>query len=147
MDVSAITEQIFVGRQPGKRDEEAVRRIAPALIISMLGGPPPESVRSVGAPFLSLPTRDNLLFPIPIERLEQGVQAALPVIRSGGRVLIYCRQGRHRSVALAACLLVALGSSSREAAALVRAKRRQADPKAWHIWRRIVAFERRWNGR
>lgn len=147
MDVSAITEQIYVGRQPGKRDEGAVRQIAPSLVISMLGGRPPESVEAVGVPFLSLSTRDNLLFPIPIDRLEQGVQAALPVIRSGDRVLIYCRQGRHRSVAMAVCLLIALGSSSKEAAALVRARRRQADPRAWHIWRRIVAFERRWNGR
>jgi protein tyrosine phosphatase (PTP) superfamily phosphohydrolase (DUF442 family) len=147
MDVSQITDQIYVGRQPGKRDDGAVRQIAPALVISMRGGNPPASVQAAGVPFLSLSTRDNLLFPIPIERLEQGVQAALPVIRSGGRVLIYCRQGRHRSVAMAVCLLIALGASSEEASALVRARRPQADPGAWHIWRRIVAFERHWNGR
>jgi hypothetical protein len=147
MDVSAITDQIYVGRQPGRREAEAVRQIAPGLVISMRGGGAPESVQAAGVPFLSLSTRDNLLFPIPIERLEQGVQAALPVVRSGGRVLIYCRHGRHRSVALAVCLLIALGFSSTEAAALVRARRPQADPKAWHIWRRILAFERRWNGR
>jgi len=144
---SAITDEIFVGGRPDSSDADALRRLNPALIISMLGGNPPASVLALGVPVLSLSTRDNLLFPIPIQRLEQGVQAALPVVRGGSRVLVYCRQGRHRSVALAVCLLIALGQSSADAADLVRAKRAQADPRAWHIWRRILAFERSWAAR
>ena len=147
MDASAVTDQIYVGRQPGSGETEALRRLAPDLVISMIGGTPPESVRTLGVPVLTLSTRDNLFFPIPIERLMQGVHAALPVLRAGGRVLVYCRLGRHRSVAMAACLLIALGRTSAEAADLVRAKRAQADPKAWHIWRRILAFEKQWAAR
>jgi hypothetical protein len=147
MDASAITDQIYVGRQPGREDAQALRRLTPDLVISMIGGTPPESVRALGVPVLTLSTRDNLFFPIPIQRFEQGVSAALPVLRSAGRVLVYCRRGRHRSVAMAVCLLIALGRTSAEAADLVRAKRAQADPKAWHIWRRILAFEKRWAAR
>jgi hypothetical protein len=144
VDLSAITDQIYVGSRPASGDGEALRRLDPTLVISMLGGAPPASVQALGRPVLILPTRDNLLLPIPIRRLEQGVETALPVVRSGGRVLVYCRLGRHRSVALAVCLLIALGWSSDDAADLVQTKRAQADPRAWHIWRRIRAFERAW---
>jgi protein-tyrosine phosphatase len=144
MDVSAITDQIYVGSLPGTADTEALRALDPALVINMLGAPPPASVQALDVPVVTLSTWDNLLIPIPIERLERGVRAALPVLRDGGRVLIYCRLGRHRSVAMAVCILIALGSSSAEAAQRVRSKRRQADPRAWHIWRRILSFERHW---
>jgi len=144
VDLSAITDQIYVGRRPQPSDVEELRRLAPALVVSMLGGTPPASVRALDVPVLSLATHDNLLLPIPIRSLEQGVTAALPIVQNGGRVLVYCRQGRHRSIALTVCLLIALGWSAEDAADLVRAKRAQADPRAWHIWRRIRAFERSW---
>jgi hypothetical protein len=144
MDASAITDQIYVGGLPGTDETDALRALDPSLVVNMLGAPPPASVQALGVPVVTLSTRDNLLFPIPIERLERGVRAALPVLRDGGRVLVYCRLGRHRSVAMAVCILIALGFSSAEAAQRVRSKRPQADPRAWHIWRRILAFERHW---
>ena len=73
---------------------------------------------------------------MPMEKLKKGVEAALPVIEEGHSVLVYCREGRHRSVAMACCILIAK---------LVKEKREKADPDAWHIQRRIRKFERQWN--
>jgi hypothetical protein len=72
------------------------------------------------------------------------VEAALPVIENGGRVLVFCEGGRHRSVAMASCILIGLGYSADEAVELIRTKREVADPYAWHIQRQIRRFEARW---
>jgi hypothetical protein len=69
------------------------------------------------------------------------VEAALPVIEDGGRVLVFCEAGRHRSVAMASCILIGLGYPADEAMQLVSTKREVADPYAWHIQRQIRRFE------
>lgn len=143
MDVSRITDQLFVGGRPHRTDGGALRQLDLDLAICMLPGRPADVVSGLGLPLLHLPTRDNLLFPIPLERLEQGAETALRVLEGGGRVWTYCREGRHRSVAMAACILIASGMPARAAADLLKARRRRADPYAWHIWRRIRAFEAR----
>jgi protein tyrosine phosphatase (PTP) superfamily phosphohydrolase (DUF442 family) len=144
MDVSRITDQIFVGARPRPGDAHALRQLDLALMIRMLPGRAEEVVASLGVPILCLPTRDNLFIPIPLETLEQGVRSAVRILDDGGRVLTYCREGRHRSVAMAASILIARGMPAEEAADLLKARRRRADPYSWHIWRRIRAFETRW---
>jgi protein-tyrosine phosphatase len=94
-----------------------------------------------------LPMIDFPLFPIPLWILRRGVEEALPVLESGGRVLVYCRGGRHRSVALTCCILIAQGMTADEAMDLVVQKRPVADPRSWHIERRIRAFETDWRER
>jgi hypothetical protein len=69
---------------------------------------------------------------------------ALHTMASGGSVLVYCAQGRHRSVAMAAAILIATGYTVPEAMYLLCTRRRAADPKAPHIDRRIRAFEKYW---
>jgi hypothetical protein len=69
------------------------------------------------------------------------------VIEEGYSVLVYCHEGRHRSVAMACCILIAKGHSADEAMQLVKEKREKADPDAWHIQRRIRKFEREWHKR
>jgi protein-tyrosine phosphatase len=66
------------------------------------------------------------------------------MIEDGRAVLCYCAKGRHRSVAMAAAILIAQGCSAAEAMAQLRARRRVAHPQAWHIRRRIEQFERVW---
>jgi protein-tyrosine phosphatase len=79
--------------------------------------------------------------------LRRGADAALPVLDAGGRVLVYCRQGRHRSVAMAACILIARGMTADEAMDTIVAHRAIADPHAGYIEKRIRAFERDWRCR
>lgn len=146
-DFSAITDQLFIAVRPRFRHLESVRALGVSLVLSTLWFAPAVEFRSPHFELVSLPMIDFPLFPIPLRTLRRGVEAALPVLDSGGRVLVYCRAGRHRSVALTCCILIARGMSADEAMDLVVAKRPVADPHASHIEARIRAFERDWRGR
>jgi protein-tyrosine phosphatase len=67
------------------------------------------------------------------------------VLEKGEGVLVYCREGRHRSVAMAASVLIGQGRSADDAMQLISANRPKADPYAWHIQRRIRKFEQIWS--
>jgi protein-tyrosine phosphatase len=84
---------------------------------------------------------------MPMRTLQRGVEAALPVIQAGNAVLVHCRAGVHRSVAMACCVLIGMGQSADEAMQLVEQKRPVADPRLWYIRRRIVQFEQYWRTR
>ena len=146
-DISAITDQLFIAAHPRARHVENVRGLGVTLVLSTIRrAPPPELTRP---PFtlIRLPMIDFPLFPLPLATLWLGVEAALPVLESGGRVLVYCRAGRHRSVALACCILIARGMSADAAMDLVVERRPIADPHEWYIETRIRAFEKDWNTR
>jgi hypothetical protein len=96
---------------------------------------------------LWLRTFDFPLIPIPLKTLKRGVEAALPVIHDGGRVLVFCEGGRHRSVAMACCILIGQGYPADEGMQLVSSTREVADPYAWHIQRQIRRFEAFWRSR
>jgi len=114
------------------------------LVLSMIGVTPPVALAAPPFQLVRLPVYDNPLVPIPLSAFRRGVAAALPVLEAGGRVLVYCRAGRHRSVAMATCILIAQGMTADAAMATIIAKRPYADPHARHIERRIRAFEREW---
>lgn len=117
------------------------------LVISMIWfRPAPELTRP---PFriLRLPTIDSPVTPIPLWMLRLGVSNALNVLDAGGRVLVYCRAGRHRSVAMASCILIGEGMTADEAMSTIAAHRPVADPYIFYIQSRIRAFERDWIAR
>jgi len=93
-----------------------------------------------------VPSIDSPLTPISIRGLQRGVEAAIPVLAEGGGVLCHCREGKHRSVAMACSILIAQGCSAESAMDLVDSKRAIADPRAFWIAPRIRKFERAWNG-
>ena len=145
MDISQITDYLYVGAQPSAQDAEQLRALNVRLIISMAGTiHPPEVLTQPPLSVLWLRTYDTIFTPIPIGKLMKGVQAALPVIQGGGGVLAHCREGRHRSVAMGAAILIAMGHSAEEAMQLLSARRKKADPQAWHIRRQIKRFEKHW---
>jgi hypothetical protein len=145
-DISVITDQLFIAAHPRARHVEYLRGLGVSLVLSTTWFAPP---RELAAAFtlVRLPMIDFPLFPLPLRTLRRGVEAALPVLEAGRRVLVHCRQGRHRSVALACCVLIACGMTADEAMDLVIAKRPIADPHEWYIEPRIRAFERDWNER
>jgi protein-tyrosine phosphatase len=108
---------------------------------------PPRELMQPPFRLVRLPMIDSPLFPIPMRLLRDAVDAAVPVLDAGGKVLVYCRAGRHRSVATTCCILIAEGMSADEAMALVIARRPVADPHARHIEARIRAFEREFRER
>jgi protein tyrosine phosphatase (PTP) superfamily phosphohydrolase (DUF442 family) len=145
MDISQVTDYLYVGAQPSAQDAEQLCALNVRLIISMVGTiRPPKALTQPPLNLLWLRTYDTIFTPIPIAKLMKGVQAALPVIRSGGGVLTYCREGRHRSIAMGAAILIAMGHPAEEAMRLLTTHRRKADPHAWHIRRQIKEFEKRW---
>ena len=144
MDISQITEQLYIAAHPQAEAADAIRDMKVRLILNMIFFRPAEVYRHPPFRMLTLRTFDSIFLPIPIGKLVRGVEAALPVLENGESVLVYCREGRHRSVAMAASVLVAQGQTADEAMQLITAKRAKADPYAWHIQRRIRKFEEIW---
>ena len=143
-DVSAITDQLFIASRPRARHVEHVRSLGVDLVLSMIWFAPPRALTRPPFHLMRLPNFDSPLWPIPLFMLRRGASAAVLVLVAGGRVLVYCRAGRHRSVAMASCILIATGLSADEAMATIVAHRPVADPHAGHIERRIRAFEEDW---
>ncbi|HNE04201.1 MAG TPA: hypothetical protein PLT08_06770, partial [Anaerolineales bacterium] len=52
--------------------------------------------------------------------------------------------GAHRGVTMGACILIAQGMHPLEAMELIKSKRPQADPDAFHIRPRILKFAKEW---
>lgn len=148
IDISRITDYLYVGSKLGKEHADELKVLNFNLIISMIGQIPPEEIYTL-PPFKTLwiRTYDFFLTPIPIKKLLIGVEAALPVIKSGGKVLVFCMQGRRRSVAMAASILIAMGYTHSQAVELLISSRKVADPRRWYIQNRIRAFEKYWSTR
>lgn len=145
MNVSRITDFLYISTQLRRTDLEVVRELDVQLIIGMIGHiPPPRQLSALPADVLWLPTQDFFLLPIPVRTLHRGVLAALPVIRDGHSVLVYCQAGRHRSVAMATAILIGMGYDAEEAMDLIVEKRSVASPRTRHIYRQIKRFEKYW---
>ncbi len=148
MDISQITENLYIASRIEGVHLEDVLELDPGLIISMiLQLRPPKALSEAGLEVLWLRTIDFPLIPIPLRTLGRGVEAALPVIQARGRVLVFCKAGRHRSVAMASCILIGLGHTADEAMRLTSSRREVADPYAWHIQRQVRRFEAHWRSR
>jgi protein-tyrosine phosphatase len=146
-DVSAITDYLYISAWPRGDHADEIRAMNVRLILSMHWFKPAKNLGDAPIRLLWLPTVDNPLLPMPIRSLWLGVEAALPVIKDGYRVLTHCRAGVHRSVAMACCVLIGMGYSSGDAMRLVREKRAVADPQVWYIRSRILKFEKQWLAR
>jgi protein-tyrosine phosphatase len=148
MDISQITDYLYVGTQPKREHLPQLLALDVRLIISMRGERrPPAELTQPPLTVLWLRTFDTFFTPIPIHKLMEGVRAALPVIRSGGRVLAHCHKGRHRSVAMAAAILIAMGHTAEGAMRLLRQRRKIADPHIWYVRWQIKKFEKEWRAR
>lgn len=146
MDISEITDYMYVGAEPHAEDAQELARIDVRLLISMIGGfPPPQVFSRPPLCLLWLPSFDTFITPIPTDKLAKGVRAARRIIQDRGRVLVYCHQGRHRSVIMASAILIASGFTAAQAMALIKTRRAIADPHAWYIRRQILRFERSWH--
>jgi hypothetical protein len=146
-DVSSITDYLYISAWPRGNHAEEIRALNVRLILSMHWIRPSRTLGHPPVRLLWLPTIDNPLFPMPIPTLQRGVEAALPVIADGYRVLVHCRAGVHRSVAMACCVLIGMGMTADEAMQLAEEKRSVADPHIWYIQRRIYKFEQFWQAR
>ena len=145
VDISQVTEHVYVGSRIGSTHADELKFMKFDLIISMMGEMRPDTIYSL-PPFSSLwiPSYDTFFTPIPIKMLMTGIDAALPVIRAGGKVLIFCMQGRRRSIIMAAAILISEGHPADEAVELLIKARKVADPRRWYVRSQIWGFERYW---
>ena len=146
MNISQITDNLFVGNMPFQRDYDRLRDLGVRLIINMrftLG--PSLDAHSQPIDTLWLRSIDSPFFPIPIHNLMRGAQTALETIQAGGKVYAHCAYGRHRGPAMGACILIAQGYAPQEAMQLIKDRRPIADPFAWYIRPRILKFAKEWN--
>ncbi len=148
LDISKITDYLYVGSRVHKDHADEMKLLKFDLIISMIAQFSPDEIYTL-PPFKTLwiKTYDSIFIPISLQKMVQGVEAALPVIENKGKVLVFCMEGKRRSVAMAAAILIGLGKSSKEAIELLISSRKVADPRAWYIRRRIHAFERYWHAK
>jgi protein tyrosine phosphatase (PTP) superfamily phosphohydrolase (DUF442 family) len=146
MNISQITDDLFIGSMPSLDDYDILRELGVRLIINMrfTRGPQPDSHHQ---PISTLWLRsiDHPFFPISIQKLIRGAHAALATIRMGGRVYTHCAYGRHRGVAMGACVLIAQGFDPFSAMKLIVERRDMADPYAYYIRPRIMMFAKQWN--
>ena len=142
--ISQITDYLYISAFPRGEHVAEIVALDVRLVLSMHWMRPTKMLGKPPVKMLWLPTFDFVLLPMPIKTLNKGVQAAMPVIESGGAVLAHCKSGVHRSVAQAACVLIAMGYTADEAMQLIKEKRAVADPDARHIQSRIRKFEMQW---
>jgi len=146
MNFSTITDDLFIGNMPSLKDYDRLREIGIRLIINMrFSRRPHPDTHHQPISLLWLRSIDSPLFPISIQKLIQGTQAALATIREGGKVYTHCAYGRHRGVAMGACILIAQGFDPLAAMDLIAKRRSVADPYAYHIRPRIMKFAELWN--
>ncbi len=145
MEFSQITPDLFIGGMPSAADYERLHALGVRLVLNMrFARRLPEGVLQPPLDVLWLRTLDNPLFPMPLNKLVQGAQAALATISTGGKVYTHCAYGRHRSVAMGAAVLIAQGQTAEAAMELIKTQRAIADPDVFYIRQRILAFARRW---
>jgi protein tyrosine phosphatase (PTP) superfamily phosphohydrolase (DUF442 family) len=146
VNFSTITEDLFIGNQPSRNDYDRLRELGVKLIINMrfsLGPKLDHHHQPIGT--LWLRSIDSPFFPISIPKLIRGAHAALETLQHGGKVYTHCAYGRHRGVAMGACILIAQGYDPQSAMQLIKQRRTVADPFAYYIRPRILKFANEWN--
>jgi hypothetical protein len=137
-DVTPITDYLYISAWPRGDFAKKIGEMNVRLVLSMHWIKPSSSMGQPPLKLLWLPTFDNFLMLMPIPTLQRGVEAALPVVTEGYRVLVHCR---------ACCVLIGKGLSADESMKLVKEKRSVADPYARHIQPRIYLFEQQWRAK
>jgi hypothetical protein len=145
MGSSPITGDLIIGTTPSVKDYDRLRQLGVRLVINMrFTYRPQPDPHDPPLQLLWLRTLDSPFFPIPISKLMAGARAALETIHQGGKVYVHCAYGRHRGVAMGACVLIAQGYEPEAAMTLIAERRAVADPHAFHIRPRILKFARQW---
>lgn len=144
LDYSPITEYLYIAAWPTRYHVETILDLGVDLIVSTILEIPDKELGQASLSLVRVRAIDpGLSMFFPQAELEKCVDAALPVLRRGGSVLVYCKAGVHRSPTLTACILIGLGHPAEEAMTIVKEARSKADLNPV-IRKRIRGFERTW---
>ena len=143
---SKIIDDLFIGTTPSMEDYNHLRGLGVRLVINMrVEYRPRKDLHESPLQLLWLPTFDSPFVPMSVKYLHRGAKAALETMNNGGKVYVHCAGGRHRGVAMGACILIAQGHEADAAMQLIKSQREFADPYAFYIRPRIMKFARQWN--
>jgi protein-tyrosine phosphatase len=142
LDFSTITSYLYIGRLPAKQDFKLLHELNVGLVINMRFDKRLNTRRQhVTFQNLWLPAVDTRFTPIVTSKINRGVMAALETIHSGKTVYVNCKMGRHRSVIMAACILIAKGYDATEAMRLIKKQRPIADVETQYVKKQILHYE------
>ena len=143
-EYSQITNQLYVAAWPTGEDYDALNDLEVRLVINMDWVPADKKLDQSPLSVLALTEIDTPLTPMSMENVWKGVNRSQEVFDEGDRVMVYCKGGVHRSVAMACCILISQGYTAEEAMARVKERRPVADPYTDHFRSRILKFEEEW---
>jgi rhodanese-related sulfurtransferase len=145
LDISKITDYLYITTHATTADMAVFDKLNVGLVIhTTFFESPQESLVLSKYPMHNARMIDTGILNFPKKKLINSVNEALPIIEQGKSIVVYCKHGRHRSVAVACCILIAKGMSSGDAMALIKEKRPIADPYGSHVKRSIENFEKYW---
>jgi atypical dual specificity phosphatase len=140
-----VPDAIVVCAYP--RTDGALRRLRDrgvSLLINLDKAPhDPAQLERHGLLEMHLPVPDRA--PPSLDQLDVAIQSMSEVISAGHRVAIHCSSGLGRSGTLAACYLVHLGATPREAMERIRSIRFGSIPEPSQV-RTLVRYGRRMQG-
>uniref|UniRef100_A0A7S2RZQ4 Protein-serine/threonine phosphatase n=1 Tax=Mucochytrium quahogii TaxID=96639 RepID=A0A7S2RZQ4_9STRA len=140
-EMSIITEGIYISRYRAVRDQEFLRQNGITHVINCASSSCnslfKDSFTYLDLPLKDEPKSDEEIFK-PLTPLESFIPSASLFIQecldNGGRVVVHCRKGVSRSVAIVAgYLMFGRGASLTQALTLVRERRKAADPNVWFV--------------
>lgn len=138
---SEITDFLLIGSTPELGDYEQLEKLGVKLVINMRAE---RKAPSNLIPTLWVPWLDIKFIPINPRLLRRAVVASRQVIQNKGKVYVYCRVGRHRSVVMGSAILIAQGYDAKKSMRLIKKQRPVADPDSKYITKSILNFERFW---
>ena len=145
--ITKITPNLYVSGWPKGENAVAINQMNFDLILHLLWQKTDRRLKAGSVDLERIVVVDSPLLPMPMKQLAKGVKKALPIIEGEGKVLVYCKSGVHRSVAMACCILIAQGYTAEESMTLVRKKRPTAKPETPYIKKRIIMFEKYWDAK
>lgn len=140
---SAITENLYIGTTPRGADYQHLKDLGVTMIINMrLEWPPLVMSRQRLFRVVWVPSIDSPYFPISQKRLLTAATKAAKEIKQDGIVYAHCQVGRHRSVIMAAAILILMGYDMQTIKKLVTTRRPVADFTASQVRDALSIFSR-----
>ena len=146
-EYSQIIDQLYVAAWPTGEDYDALKDLGVRLVINMDWVPADKKLNKPPLSVFALTEIDTPLTPMSMENIWKGVDRAQETFDEDGKVMVYCKGGVHRSVAMACCILISQGFTAEEAMARVKERRPVADPYTEHFKSRILKFEEEWKAK
>ncbi len=143
--ITKITPNLYVSGWPRDENAETINQMDFDLILHLLWQKTDRRLKAGSADLERIVVVDSPLLPMPMKQLSKGVEKTLPIIENKGKVLVYCKSGVHRSVAMACCILIGQGYAAEDAMTIVKRKRPMAKPETSYIKKRIIKFEKYWD--